>query len=510
MASNARTKCKCCIFRHASPEARCLATDTRSFTLKPATNGPGEAIGAHPQRVRSVGGALASLSLATLLPSLGISIANVGLPTLAEAFAAPFGHVQWIVLAYLLATTSLIVGAGRLGDIIGRRRVLLGGIVLFTFASMLCVIAPTLSLLVAARAAQGVAAAAMMALGMAFVGDTVAKDKTGSAMGLIGTMSAVGTALGPSLGGLLIAGFGWRAIFLVKIPLGLLSLLLALRFLPGDRPAPQAERAGFDSIGTLVLALTLAAYALAMTIGRGFGALNVALLLAAICGAALFVLVETRAASPLIRLATLRDPRLRAGLATSALVSTVIMVTFVVGPFYLSRALALDAARVGLIMSIGPLVAALTGAPAGRLVDRLGAERMTMIGLIGMAAGAALLAVIPAAVGVAGYVAPIAVMTAGYALFQAANNTAVMSDVRADQRGVVSGLLNLSRSLGLISGASVMGALFAVASATHDMTTASPVAVATGMHATFAAAAILIVAALATSIQSRRLAPSSR
>jgi EmrB/QacA subfamily drug resistance transporter len=469
--------------------------------VKPIMTATAEVVAARAERTPV--GALASLSLATLLPSLGISIANVGLPTLAEAFGASFAQVQWIVLAYLLATTTLIVGIGQLGDIIGRRRLLLGGIALFTFASILCGIAPTLTLLIAARAAQGVGAATMMALGMAFVGDTVAKEKIGSAMGLIGTMSAIGTSLGPSLGGMLIGGFGWRAIFLVKVPLGLLAFVLALRTLPTDRRAPKADRVGFDGTGTFVLALTLAAYALAMTLGRGFGALNVALLLAAVLGVGLFVLVESRAASPLIRLAMLRDPRLRAGLVTSALVSTVIMVTFVVGPFYLSRALALDAARVGMVLSAGPLVAAFTGAPAGRVVDRLGAGRMTMIGLFGMAAGAALLALVPTRFGIAGYIAPIVVMTAGYALFQAANNTAVMSDIGQDRRGVVSGLLNLARNLGLITGASVMGAVFAFAAATHDMTTASPAAVAAGMHITFAVAALLVGVALLVAVGNR-------
>ncbi|MEU2630025.1 MFS transporter, partial [Kitasatospora sp. NPDC007106] len=147
--------------------------------------------------------ALAALSLSMLLPSLGISIANVALPTLSVAFSAPFAAVQWVVLAFLLATTTTIVGAGRLGDLVGRRRLLLGGIVLFTVASLLCGAAPTLWLLIAARAAQGLGAAVMMALTMAFVGGTVPKERTGRAMGLLGTMSAVGTALGPSLGGLL-------------------------------------------------------------------------------------------------------------------------------------------------------------------------------------------------------------------------------------------------------------------------------------------------------------------
>jgi EmrB/QacA subfamily drug resistance transporter len=466
-----------------------------------------EAVAESADRTLSVRGALAGLSLSMLLSSLGTSIANVGLPALAQAFTASFQEVQWIVLAYLLAITTLIVGVGRLGDIIGRRRLLLAGIFLFTAASVWCGFAPTLRLLIAARAAQGLGAAVMMALTLAFVGETVPKAKTGSAMGLLGTMSAIGTALGPSLGGVLIAGLSWRAIFLVNVPLGILAFLLAHRYLPVDRREPRTDRAGFDNVGTLLLTLTLAAYALAMTMGRGrFGSLNMALLLAAACGAGLFVLAEARAASPLIRLAMFRDPVLSASLAMSALVSTVMMATLVVGPFYLSRALGLDAARIGLVLSVGPLVAALTGVPAGRIADRFGAQRVTLIGLVGIAAGSFLLSMMPATLGISGYIAPIVVITAGYGLFQTANNTAVMTDIRPDQRGVISGMLNLSRNLGLITGASVMGAVFALASATTDITTASPEAVAAGMRITFAVAAVLIVVALAIAVGSRALA----
>jgi EmrB/QacA subfamily drug resistance transporter len=452
----------------------------------------------------SVRWALASLSLSMLLSSLSTSIANVALPTLAQAFTASFQEVQWVVLAYLLAITTLIVSVGRLGDITGRRRLLLAGLFLFTVASVLCGLAPTLGLLIVARAAQGLGAAIMMALAMAFVGETVPKAKIGSAMGLLGTMSAIGTALGPSLGGVLITGLGWRAIFLVNVPLALLTFFLAHRSLPVDRRAPQANRAGFDYLGTLLLALALAAYALAMTMGRGsFGLLNMALLLAAGFGVGLFVLAEARAASPLIRLAMLRDPTLSASLAMSMLVSTVVMATLVVGPFYLSGALGLDAAVVGLVVSVGPLVVALTGVPAGRVVDRLGAQRMTIAGLIGMAAGSFILSMLPATLGIPGYVAPLAVITAGYALFQTANNTAVMTDIPQDRRGVISGMLNLSRNLGLVTGASAMGAVFAFASGTSDITAAPPEAVATGLRITFAVAAALIGGAVVLAVASR-------
>lgn len=459
---------------------------------------------ASTERTPSVRWALASLALCTLLPSLATSIANVGLPALTAAFSASFQYAQWVVLAYLLAVTALIVGVGRLGDIVGRRRLLLVGIVVFTASSALCGVASTLWLLIAARAAQGLGAAVMLALAMAFVGETVSKERTGSAMGALGTMSAIGTALGPSVGGVLIAAFGWRSMFLVTAPLGLITFVLAQRYLPADRQRRNADRPRFDHVGTLLLALTLAAYALAMTMGRGqFGLLNIALLAAAIAGGGLFVLVEARMQSPLIRMAMFRNSALGASLAMSVVVATLMMTTFVVGPFYLSRGLGLNDALVGIVMAVGPVVSIATGIPSGRIVDRLGAPSMVVLGLAFMTAGSFALAAMPASFGIAGYLVGIAMLSPGYQLFQAANNTVVMADVRPDQRGLTSGILNLSRNLGLITGASVMGAIFATASATRDITTASAEAVAHGMHMTFAVAGGLIAIALVMAIASR-------
>jgi MFS family permease len=462
-----------------------------------------------PRPDASVRWTLAGLSLSVLLASLGTSIANVSLPTLAHAFHASLQQVQWVVLAYLLAITTLIVSVGRLGDLTGRRRLLLAGIALFTCASVLCAMTSTLGILIGARAVQGVGAAIMMSLTMALVGETVPRNRTGSAMGLLGTMSAVGTALGPSLGGMLIAGPGWRALFFINIPLGLAAFAIALRSLPADGDGPKAGAVRFDLAGTVILALTLGAYALAMTMGRGrFGALNLVLLLGALAGACLFVQAQRRAASPLIRLAMLRDHVLRASLVMSALVSTVLMATLVVGPFYLSRAFGLDAALVGLVLSAGPVAAALTGVPAGRIAVRMGAAAMTLIGLGGIAAGALALSLMPVRFGLAGYLAPILLITISYALFQTANNTAVMADVAGGQRGVVSGMLNLARNLGLITGASAMGAVFAAGTGASDIMLAGPDAVAAGMRLTFAVGAAVIVLALAIAVRSGRVGRS--
>ena len=380
-------------------------------------------------------GSLVGLSLSMLLASLGTSIANVGLPSLAQAFDASFHAVQWVVLAYLLAITAVIVSAGRLGDHLGRRRLLLAGLLLFTVACGLCGVAPALEWLIAARILQGLGAAVMMSMALGMVGDTVAKERTGRVMGLLGTMSAVGTAMGPSLGGVLLSLWGWRAIFLVGVPLGSVAVALAYHYLPVDRPrAPASTGPGVWS--------------------------------------------------------SLQAPALRAGLAMSALVAAVIMATFVVGPFYLSRGLGLDPEWMGLAMALGPCVAAFTGVPAGRLTDRFGSQRMTLAGLGLLACGALLLSL---ASGLVAYLASLVILTTGYSLFQAANNTAVMSDVDGSRRGTVSGLLNLSRNLGLIFGASVLGAVFAWAS--PDVTRALPQSVAFGLHATFSVALGLILLA---------------
>ncbi len=455
-------------------------------------------------QVRSVSWPLVGLSLSMLMASLDTSIANAGLPVLATAFSSSFQLVQWVVLSYLLAVTTLIVSVGRFGDIVGRRRLLLTGIGLFTGASILCGMASSLGILIASRAVQGLGAAAMMALSLSFVGETVPKEKTGRAMGLLGTMSAIGTALGPSLGGFLITLLGWRSIFLVNVPIGFVALLVALRFLPVDPKVLKVNGSAFDSLGTIVLALTLGMYALAMTMGHGkFGTTSIALMATVIAGFSLFVFIEGRVAMPLVQLSLFRNFDRNASLIATALVSTVMMSTFVVGPFYLSRALGLNATQVGMVLSVGPIVVALNGIPAGRLADHFGAWRITVIGLCTMVVGSLLLYESSITGGVGGYIAPIVVITTGYAFFQTSNNTLIMSAAPPDQRGVISGMLNLSRNLGLISGASLMGALFAFATGYSEVTTAGASSIARGMRFTFGTAAILVTMALALVLGTR-------
>jgi len=212
------------------------------------------------------------------------------------------------------------------------------------------------------------------------------------------------------------------------------------------------------------------------------------------------VFVESRAVAPLVQMQLLRDGTLNAGLISMALVSSILMATLIVGPFYLSGVLGLSPVNTGLVMSIGPAVAALVGIPAGRLVDRLGSPGVMLAGLAGVVVGSVLMTVLPGGFGVGGYVGALAVITAGYALFQAANNTAVMGGTVKEHRGVSSALLGLSRNLGLITGASLMGAIFAFGSHGLPMVGLGPGS-ATGMMLTFAAAAGLALIAMAVTLR---------
>lgn len=379
------------------------------------------------------------LSLSMVLASLGTSIANIALPTLAVAFDVSFQWVQWVVIAYLVSITLFVVIAGRLGDVFGRQRMLAVGLVLFALASTLCGLASNLWMLVAARALQGIGAAFMMTLAIALVRETVETERVGRAMGWLGTMSAIGTALGPSLGGVLIGWVGWHAIFLVLVPVGLLAAGLALRLLPAVAP-----------IGT----------------------------------------------TPRLNLSALGESGVVAGLTANFLVANVMMATLVVGPFYLAVALGLQEAIVGLVMSVGPVLSIGTGVPSGRLVDIWGGQRVLTLGLGTLAAGALSLSVLPATFGVVGYIAAIAILTPGYQMFQSANNVMVMADVSADQHGAMSGLLGLSRNIGLISGASVMGAVFSAGVGSTAVEEAAEAAIVDGLRITFMLGGLSILVAL--------------
>ncbi|WP_234465019.1 MFS transporter [Pseudomonas sp. S44] len=397
---------------------------------------------------------LAALAGSILLASLGVSIATVALASLARVFSVSVQQVQWVVLAYLLALTAAIVVAGRMGDLYGSRRVLLIGLGVFTVASGACALAPGLDWLIVARAVQGLGAAVLMALPLSIAKGLVAKERLGTAMGLLGTMSAIGTALGPSLGGVLIGAFGWRAAFVLLLLCGASMLVLTLTGIPRTKiPSARITRS------------------------------------------------STR---PLIPLAVLRRPGVATSLAMNILAGAVMMSTLVVGPFFLSFGLGLSDAQMGVVMAAGPIGAAVSGVPAGRVVDRFGTRRTLLGGLLVASAGLVCFAVLPRLIGVAGYVLALVLVTPGFQLFLAANNTAVMANATEEYRGLLSGLLGLSRNLGLMTGAAALPLLFACLLGTHGLADISAQVIGTAFSITFLSAAGLCVLAVALALLDQR------
>jgi MFS family permease len=346
---------------------------------------------------------------AVFVAQVGITGMNVALPNLARAFHVTAGHASAVVVAYLVMSTVGLLVAGPLGDRFGRRRVLLTGLALFIAASALGTAAPTLSVLIAARALQGLGGSALAAMSIALVLDAFPPSRSGATLGVLGTTSAFATMLGPSLGGVLVSAFGWRSLLAVNVPLGLVTAALVAFTL---RDAPAGARS-----------------------------------------------------APLFDATLIRNPRLAAGLAASFLVATVMITTLTVGPFVLAGEMGLPSAAIGLVMASGPLVSVILAVPAGRLADRIGARTTTVWALSILTAGAALLALVVEQHNVVTYAASITVLSIGYALFQTPNSAAVMAEAPPDRRATVSGLLNLVRNVGFIVGAAAMGSLFAATNA---------------------------------------------
>ena len=438
--------------------------------------------------------AMASLGLATLMTAMDSSLINTSLTELSEAFGVPFGAGRWIVLAYLLPLTSLSVVAGRVGDAFGRSRVLVGAVALFAVTSATCAVAPTFDWLLAFRAIQGASAAAMLALGYAVIGD-IPQRRPERAVGHLAAASAVGTTLGPIVGGV-VAHYSARAVFLVNLPLAVTACGLALHYLP--HCARRSSRdLSFDGVGAGVLTLTLLAYALVTSRPGGSPTLSQWLLVFTGVGALAFVAIEGRVYAPLVPLAMFRDVTFGVGLLASAVVATVLTSTLIVGPVYLTRAVGLGRTHVGLALAAGPAAAGLTAWRGGRIVERIGASRATGLGLLMMATGAGLIALLPYSAGIVGYVGPLMLVTSGYAMFQTANNASVLARPGSNHRGVAGGLLTLSRNVGQVTGASMMSAVFLHAAHANTVALASADAVGSGMRATMVVASILLLVVLA-------------
>lgn len=446
--------------------------------------------------------AMMGVGTGVFMATLDASIVNISLPTLVKDLNTNFATIEWVILSYVLVLTSLMLGVARLGDMHDKKKLYMGGLSLFTISSLLCGLAPNVGWLIGFRALQGLGAAMTQALGTAIITEVFPAAERGKALGLIGTTVSTGIAIGPPLGGMLIGLVGWRSIFLVNVPVGIIALFVINRFVPSSSTRPGQR---FDTFGAVTMFLTLAFYALGMTIGQqnGFSdPLVRGLLFGAVVGLVGFLWLETRVAQPMIELGLFRNVLFSISLVLGMLVFIVMAGMFIM-PFFLQIVKGFPTETVGLILMANPIAMGIVAPFAGTLSDRYGSRGISLVGLILIVIGCLTVSTLSPGVTALGFVLRLIPFGIGQGMFQSPNNSAIMGAVPRNRLGVASGLLALSRTLGQTTGLPLMGMLFTTQvlagsniPANREITTAPPLALVEGINATYHIAALIILSAL--------------
>lgn len=406
-----------------------------------------------------------TVCLGAFLGQLDASIAGLVLPTLEEAFQAPVASVEWVAIAYLLTLAALVVPLGRLADLAGRKLLYSLGFLVFVAGSALCGLAPNLGWLIAFRVVQAAGAAMLQANSVAIITAALPRRLLGRGIGVQGAAQAVGLSIGPSLGGFLIDAVGWRAVFYIAVPFGLLGTVLGWLVLPATPRSAQREAAGarerFDWAGAALLGPTVALALAALTFGGTWGWASPPLLVVvglAGAGLAAFLAVERRAASPLVDMALFRDRTFSLGIVAGLLSYAVLFGCLFLVPFYLERVLGHTAAETGLLLAPIPIALGVLAPLAGALTDRVGPRLPTVVGMSLAAAALLLLAATPTR-HLALTIPLLALLGVGLGLFTPPNNSAIMASAPPDRLGVAGGVLNMTRSLGTSLGVAATGAV---------------------------------------------------
>ena len=434
-------------------------------------------------------------------------IVNISLPTLVSSFQTDFALVQWVVLAYLLTVTTLMLGIGRLADIYGKKPIYTAGFIVFTVGSVLCGLSPTIYTLIGFRILQGIGAAMVMALGMAIVTEAFPPSERGRALGITGTIVSVGITLGPTLGGLIVKNLSWNWIFFVNLPVGFIGTFMVVRYVPAFKPAGGQR---FDYWGALTLCISLLSLLVALTLGQrvGFGDGTVLLLVGMfVVFLASFIFIELRAEQPMLDLRLFRNSLFSVSLTTGFIIFICLSGTLILMPFYAQNVLGYDPQQTGLLMATVPLALGVIAPLSGSLSDRFGSRPIMVAGLAVLTVGFLAISSLDAETTTLGYVLRFLPMGLGMGMFQSPNNSAIMGSAPRDRLGIASGMLAVTRTLGQTTGIAVLGALWAGQVFKHagvviaGGATAAPIAAQVfALRDTFVIVSILIFIALLLSI----------
>lgn len=403
---------------------------------------------------------LLAVGMGAFLATIDGGIVNIGLNTLVREFGRPLVIIEWVVLAYMLTISSLMLSIGRLGDMLGKKKLYLAGIIIFTAGSVLCGLSPTIFWLISFRVLQAVGASILMALGTAMVTEAFPNNERGKALGIFGTLVSIGIITGPTIGGLLLESLSWHWLFFVNLPVGLLGVYLVARFVPASRPG-ASQRFDFPGAVTLFLGLCALLFALSLIQSSGFSRpLTLILITAFAILLSIFIRIEKHSTEPMIDLSIFRNRLFSVNLITGFLTFIVTAGTMILLPLYLQNVLSFGPRQSGLMLAVTPVMVAITAPIAGTLSDRFGSRIITSIGLAVLLFGQIMVSTLGADTSVIGYLARFIPVGIGIGLFQAPNNSAVMGSVPRERTGVASSLLSLTRTIGQTTGIALLGAFW--------------------------------------------------
>lgn len=402
-----------------------------------------------------------SVGMSTFLATVDGSIVNVALPTMVTRLNTDFATIEWVVVGYLLTMATLLLSVGRLADMRGKKPIFAAGLAVFTFGSLLCGLSTTVYTLIAFRILQAVGAAMALALGPAIITESFPPRERGKALGFAGTVVSLGSITGPTLGGLIISALDWHWIFFVNVPIGIIGVIMALRFIPARKPAGGQR---FDFAGAAALLLSMLSGLLGLSIGQdaGFGDPVVLALFAGFAVfLAVFIAVERRVAQPMIDLGLFRNTLFSASLIIGFLTFVASSGSFLLLPFYLQNVHGYGASQIGLLMSVMPVVLGIVAPISGSLSDRFGSRAITVVGMALLVVAYFSVSTLGTDTSALGIVLRLLPLGLGAGVFQSPNNSAIMGAAPRERLGIASGLMSLSRTLGQTTGTAVIGALWA-------------------------------------------------
>lgn len=432
-----------------------------------------------------------TVCVGAFMGQLDASIVTVAIPAMRSDFHASIDEVEWVALVYLLVLVGTIAAVGRISDMFGRKLLYIYGFMLFTLSSLACGLSPTIEWLLAARVFQAVGAAMLQANSVALIRTNVPKWTLGRAIGLQGAAQAIGLALGPSVGGLLVGLADWRWVFFVNAPAGILGISLAWFLLPRTRIKARRAQLDWRGLVTLMPGIGLLLWSLS-TASRG-QALAPSTLITLAIGLLLlgvFVWIEHYVAHPLVELDLFRSAAFRRGILTGLICYLVLFGVLFVFPLYLVEGLALTAAAAGLVLTVLPAALGAVAPLAGRMTDRLGPAVPTTIGMGLASLGLAVAAFTQLPLW--GLCAALLVVGIGLGLFTPANNATVAAAGPAHHAGMVSAVLNMTRGLGTSLGVAIAAAAYTLGSMAKIQDSQSGFHVAAFILASLAAWATLI------------------